>query len=76
MQSLAGLVVLAVLCTHATAIPAAASSYAGSTSTAVYPPAGASLGPDAEFPDATQVGYAGPTPSELLLLSARLILMP
>jgi len=66
MQSLASFVVLAVLCTHVAAMPAAASSYAGSTSSAVYPPAGASLGLDAEFPDATQVGYAGPTPSTLI----------
>jgi hypothetical protein len=40
------------------------STFAGSTSTAVYPPPGSTGEADeAYFPDASQVGYAGPTPS-------------
>src|ERR1700722_8064998 len=41
-----------------------ASSYAGSTSTAVYPPPGSTgTSEDSYFPDASEVGFAGPTPS-------------
>ncbi|TFK77210.1 phosphoglycerate mutase-like protein [Pluteus cervinus] len=41
-----------------------ASSFAGSTSTAIFPPPGASVGAEAAFfPDAAEVGFAGPTPT-------------
>ncbi|KAG2154726.1 histidine phosphatase superfamily [Suillus clintonianus] len=41
-----------------------ASSYAGSTVADVYPPPGATnVAVDAYFPDGSQVGYAGPTPT-------------
>ncbi|KAG2350244.1 phosphoglycerate mutase-like protein [Suillus weaverae] len=41
-----------------------ASSYAGSTTVDSYPPPGAAnTAVDAYFPDASQVGYAGPTPT-------------
>lgn len=61
--------VSAVLATHANA---AAASFAGSTSTFQFPPADvaatASL-VDTYFPDASQVGFPGVTPSKLSLLS-------
>jgi hypothetical protein len=42
-----------------------ASSYAGSTVVDSYPPPGATnTAVDTYFPDASQVGYAGPTPSQ------------
>jgi len=44
------------------AVPGLASSYAGSTSTAAFPPPGAT-GDSNAFPNGAQVGYAGPTPS-------------
>ncbi|VDB95974.1 unnamed protein product [Peniophora sp. CBMAI 1063] len=43
-----------------------ASSYVGATTTFQFPPAGvtpASPGNDPDFPDASEVGYAGPTPT-------------
>ena len=42
-----------------------ASTFAGATSTAIYPPVDASpfSAYSAYFPDAEEVGYAGPTPS-------------
>ncbi|EGO05200.1 hypothetical protein SERLA73DRAFT_174197 [Serpula lacrymans var. lacrymans S7.3] len=44
--------------------PGPASSYAGATSTAVWPPPGATnTAIDTYFPDASQVGYPGPTPT-------------
>ncbi|KAJ6537936.1 phosphoglycerate mutase-like protein [Mycena capillaripes] len=47
---------------HAAA--AVASSFAGATSTAVFPPPGATITSDASFfPDATQVNVFGPTPT-------------
>ncbi|KAJ3558533.1 hypothetical protein NM688_g871 [Phlebia brevispora] len=39
------------------------SSFAGSTSTAAFPPAPTNPADAAYFPDASQVGYAGPTPT-------------
>jgi hypothetical protein len=58
---LAGVLLLALpFCSAETA-----SSYAGSTVVASYPPAGASnTAIDSYFPDASQVGYPGPTPSQ------------
>lgn len=50
------------------AAPAAesASTFAGATSTAVYPPPGATVTTyETYFPDAEEVGFAGPTPSAL-----------
>ncbi|KAG1784075.1 histidine phosphatase superfamily [Suillus placidus] len=45
-------------------IAESASSYAGSTTVDSYPPPGAAnTAVDAYFPDASQVGYAGPTPT-------------
>lgn len=42
-----------------------ASSFAGATSTDVFPPPGATITADETyFPDAEQVGFAGPTPSK------------
>jgi hypothetical protein len=42
-----------------------ASSYVGSTVVDSYPPPGATnTAVDTYFPDASQVGYAGPTPSQ------------
>lgn len=42
----------------------AASAFAGSTLSAVYPPPGATITANEEFfPDAAKVGYPGPTPS-------------
>ncbi|KAJ8591500.1 phosphoglycerate mutase-like protein [Rhizopogon salebrosus TDB-379] len=57
---LAGVLLLALpFCSAETA-----SSYAGSTVVASYPPAGASnTAIDSYFPDASQVGYPGPTPT-------------
>ncbi|KAJ7456109.1 histidine phosphatase superfamily [Mycena latifolia] len=41
-----------------------ASSFAGSTTTALFPPANATItATDTFFPDASQVGYGGPTPT-------------
>ncbi|KZT65932.1 phosphoglycerate mutase-like protein [Daedalea quercina L-15889] len=41
-----------------------ASGFAGSNVSAIYPPAGATITTDESyFPDAEQVGYAGPTPT-------------
>ncbi|KAJ3515274.1 hypothetical protein NLJ89_g1865 [Agrocybe chaxingu] len=46
------------------AVPGLASSFAGSTSTAVFPPPNATLGAsDSPFADGSQVGFAGPTPT-------------
>ncbi|KAF9523617.1 histidine phosphatase superfamily [Crepidotus variabilis] len=48
----------------ATAAPEQASSYAGSTTTAVFPPPGVTPGTDdALFPPGSVVGYPGPTPT-------------
>lgn len=59
---LAGVLLLALpFCSAETA-----SSYAGSAVVAPYPPPGATANPaiDSYFPDASQVGYQGPTPSQ------------
>ncbi|TFK56975.1 phosphoglycerate mutase-like protein [Heliocybe sulcata] len=50
---------------HAAAVgDPAASSFAGATASAVYPPPGASYGAEASyFPPASVVGYPGPTPT-------------
>ncbi|KAK7466236.1 hypothetical protein VKT23_004964 [Stygiomarasmius scandens] len=40
-----------------------ASSFAGSTSTFQFPPEGVSASSDSNFPDAQDVGFAGPTPT-------------
>lgn len=48
----------------AAAIPHSASSFAGATTSDVFPPPGAtSTAYDAYFPDAAEVGFVGPTPS-------------
>lgn len=45
-----------------------ASSFAGSTSTAVFPPPNATITSTGTFfPDASEVGFAGPTPSACLI---------
>lgn len=45
-----------------------ASAFAGSTSAAVFPPPGATIiESDTFFPDATEVGFAGPTPSQCMV---------
>lgn len=65
--------VSAVLATHANA---AAASFAGSTSTFQFPPANvaatASL-VDTYFPDASQVGFSGATPSKFFLFFSLLV---
>ncbi|KDR85316.1 hypothetical protein GALMADRAFT_218408 [Galerina marginata CBS 339.88] len=48
----------------ANASPASASSFAGSTSTAVFPPPNATVtATDTFFLDGSQIGFAGPTPT-------------
>ncbi|KAJ6603264.1 phosphoglycerate mutase-like protein [Mycena vulgaris] len=55
--------ILCVVLTHfARSNAAVASSFAGSTVTALFPPANATItATDTFFPDASQVGYGGPT---------------
>ncbi|KAJ7766187.1 phosphoglycerate mutase-like protein [Mycena metata] len=58
-----GLLLVASLAARSTRA-AVASSFAGSTSTAVFPPPGVTITSDASsFPDATQVNVFGPTPT-------------
>ena len=64
--------ILGVLCSAASVIAAVrhadrASTFAGASVSAVFPPLGATNAPDVEtfFPAAAQVGHAGPTPSTL-----------
>ena len=51
----------------AAAFPHSASSFAGATTSDIFPPPGAtSTAYDTYFPDAEEVGFAGPTPSMCL----------
>jgi len=52
---------------YAVAAPAvSASAFVGATSSAIFPPPGATIESYASlFPDAAQVGFPGPTPSEI-----------
>ena len=57
---------LCALCaaSAAVAVPRGASTFAGSTVSAVFPPPHATdTSIDTYFPDASEVGHAGPTPS-------------
>ncbi|KAK7060051.1 acid phosphatase [Favolaschia claudopus] len=66
MTPAAALLAVFALCpaVHAAATTVFASSFAGSTSTAVFPPPGVSVTSDAsDFPDATQINVFGPTPT-------------
>ena len=54
-----------------------ASDFAGSTTSAIFPPPGAvetESALDSFFPDATEVGFAGPTPSTYSFPSSSLCL--
>ncbi|KAF8191057.1 histidine phosphatase superfamily [Mycena galopus ATCC 62051] len=65
LQALDLIVALAVArSAHAAVTQAVASSFAGSTSTALFPPPGVTItSNDTFFPDATQVNVFGPTPT-------------
>ena len=64
-SALANVLLLALFPLGSIAAAVSASEFAGSATSFAYPPTGTAA-PTTYFPDASQVGYGGPTPSEPL----------
>ncbi|KAJ7203029.1 acid phosphatase [Mycena pura] len=64
MWSLCSVVAALALARISTVVGTEVSTFAGATTTFLFPPAGQAITtPDPDFPDANQVGFPGPTPT-------------